>query len=125
MTSRLSFIDADARTLQLDIDSGDELTQFWSRLKWFSCMADSASGLGLRLRGVSVTKSRHGNWHVEIKLGARLRIIERIALQAILGSDRDRELCNWERYRFHSTYPILFVKETQNGNRRQGTKEHR
>lgn len=104
---KLTFNPARRNVLQLDIDSGAKLTEFWKRLRWFSCMADAPSGPGLR--AVSVTRSRSGNWHAEIILRTRLPLMERIALQAILGSDLDRELCNYERVKCHSLHPILLI----------------
>lgn len=105
---RTKFIPANPHTLQFDIDNNRDLKHFLKCLPWFSCMTHE---MKMELRAVNFERSRSGNWHVCIKLSKPLRTIERIALQAILGSDRARELCNWERYRFRSVHPILFIKK--------------
>ena len=103
------FEPADAHTLQLDIDDGNSLQFFYKQLPWFSCICNEHS---YGLRAISITHSRSGvNWHVEIKLSKRLKLVERIAWQAILGSDRSRELCNLERVMCRSAYPVLFIKQ--------------
>jgi hypothetical protein len=102
------FVPSDSKTLQLDIDSEQDLVHFHKSLVWFSCICEEH---GIIIRAMSEKRSRkRGHWHVTIKLGSRLRIMERIGLQAILGSDRTRELCNWERFRCKSSHPILFIE---------------
>jgi hypothetical protein len=46
---------------------------------------------GLDIRLVNITRSVNGNRHAYIKTGFCLTDIQRVALQAILGSDRKRE----------------------------------
>lgn len=104
---RRTFVPSDARTLQFDIDRADDLVLFHRVLPWISCIFHE-TGIGLRALSYVQSRSR-SHWHVTIKLRKPLRIIERIALQAICGSDRVRELCNYERYRARSAYPILLV----------------
>jgi len=97
-------------TLQLDIDSAADLVHFHRCLPWLSCICAEQ---GMAIRWLTETRSRSGrHWHVEIRVGRRLTILERIALQAILGSDRMRELCNWERWKCKSTHPILLIDAT-------------
>lgn len=104
---RRTFVPADARTLQFDIDRAEDLVLFHRCLPWISCIFHETK-IGLRALSYVQSRSR-SHWHVTIKLRKPLKIIERIALQAILGSDRVRELCNYERYRARSAYPILLV----------------
>lgn len=92
--------------LQLDIDTADELQHFYRCLPWLSCIAAEH---GWPIRAMSYRRSRSGHWHITITFPRRLRHMERIALQAILGSDRVRELCNWERVLCRSTHPILLA----------------
>ena len=109
MSRRLKFVTADPWTLQLDIDNGPDLAHFLKQLPWFSCIMYSTKQ---ELRAVSLTRSRSGkHWHVEVKLSKPKKVVERIALQAIMGSDRARELCNLERVYFKSSTPILFLKK--------------
>lgn len=104
---RRSFVPADARTLQLDIDNTSDLVHFHKVLPWLSCIAEET---GIIILAISYRRStRRAHWHVTIRTRARLKVLERLALQAILGSDRMRELCNWERIRARSTYPILLI----------------
>lgn len=59
----------------------------------------------------SNTKSKSGFTHTYIKLSSELPMIERIALQLILGSDRKRELFNYIRWKKGLDTPIcLFEK---------------
>lgn len=105
---RLRYRPAPANVLQLDIDSSTDLVHFHKCLPWLSCICAEH---GFAIRHLTETRSRSGrHWHVEITLGKRLKLIERIALQAILGSDRMRELCNWERWLCRSTHPILLIE---------------
>ena len=105
---RLRFVPADPWTLQLDLDRHADLKHFLKVLPWFSCIMHETRQ---ELRSVSLERSRNGNWHAEVKLSKPKCVIERIALQSILGSDLARELCNIERFYFKSAIPILFLKK--------------
>jgi len=104
----MRYIPANPYTLQLDIDNNQDLKLFLCQLPWLSCIMHETKQ---ELRAISLTRSRSGRrWHAEIKLSKPMKVMGRIALQAIMGSDRARELCNWERVQFGSTHPILFIK---------------
>lgn len=105
---RLKFIPANPYTVQLDLDTHSALKLFLQQLPWLSCIMHET---GQELRGVSITRSRNGNWHGEIKLSKPAPVMTRIALAAIMGSDRARELCNFERVQFRSKFPVLFFKK--------------
>ena len=106
---KLKFVPANPYTVQLDIDSTDDLVLFHRHIQWLSCIMNEC---GEPLRAFSETRSRSGKrWHVEIKLSKPKPVMWRIALAAIMGSDRARELCNFERVTSNSKYPILFWKE--------------
>lgn len=65
-------------------------------------------------------RSAGGNIHVMLTLNRKIELQDRIALQAILGSDPMRELCNLRRARCSAEDPIaLFrpVTATQKENR--------
>lgn len=111
MTHPLRFLPASPYRLQLDIDSAADLQHFYRLLPWFSCILNEHHA---PLRGHSLKRSRSGRrWHVEIYLSRPMKKIERIMLQAILGSDRARELCNYERVLCKSTHPILFIQKSK------------
>jgi hypothetical protein len=62
----------------------------------------------------SITFSRSKSkehWHVRIVLNEKLPPMDRIALQAIFGSDPMRELMNWMRVRNNAPHPILFLED--------------
>lgn len=104
---RLKFIPANPYTVQLDLDQHSDLKHFMGQLPWLSCIMHETKQ---ELRGISISRSRSGNWHAEIKLSKPLPAINRVAIAAIMGSDRARELCNFERLQFGSKHPILFFK---------------
>jgi hypothetical protein len=106
---RLKFKPATPYTIQLDIDNNADLKLFFQHLGWLSCIMNETKQ---ELRGISLERSRSGkHWHAEISLSKPLPVMTRIALAAIMGSDRSRELCNFERVQFKSPYPILFFKK--------------
>lgn len=110
---KLKFEPANAYTVQLDIDNADDLVLFHKHVLWLSCIMNEARE---PLRAFSETRSRSGKrWHVEIKLSKPKPVMWRIALASIMGSDRSRELCNFERVMCNSKYPVLFWKQIRNG----------
>ncbi len=86
---------ADDVTLQLDIDSGEAAERCKKGLVLLksldAALPEDAKILDLGKTPVTRT-SKNGNVHVTIKLRRPLDPVERIALQACLGSDPDREL---------------------------------
>jgi len=105
-----TFTPASPDTLQLDIDNADDLKIFYAALPWLSCIAHEH---GFPIREMTYRQSRtSGHWHVSIRFAKRLPLMERIALQAICGSDRARELCNWERVKCKSAHPILLIQKS-------------
>lgn len=106
---RLNFQPANPYVVQLDIDNTDDLVLFHKHILWLSCIMNESKQ---PLRGFSESRSRSGKrWHVEIRLSRPKPVVWRIALAAVMGSDRARELCNLERVIFKSKYPILFWKK--------------
>jgi hypothetical protein len=89
------------------LDTHADLKHFLKYLPWFSCIMHETNQ---ELRAVSLTRSRSGNWHGEIKLSKPKPVIERIAIAAVMGSDLARELCNLERVYFRSNFPVLLLK---------------
>lgn len=77
-------------TLLLDLDGEDAQTRFLYGLKILA-----AGSTELFREYVTCWKSKSGNWHVLIELTSEMKLLEQIALQAILGSDNKREALHW------------------------------
>jgi hypothetical protein len=92
--------------LQLDIDSARQLKQ---AKRMIAMLQDSAHVKIIRQHIRPSKKKSH--WHVSIFVAKKLPVIERIALQAILGSDPIREMMNWGRVKNDDPYPILFIEK--------------
>lgn len=96
--------------LQIDIDCEADLTLFEGAWK-------NVSGLGL-LRGATYSRrpspsGRAGRWHIEVRLAMPIDHESRIALQALLGSDRTREMLSWCRLQRGEALPVLFFERPE------------
>ena len=83
-------VDSAYDRLLLDLDSEHAVQQF-------------VRGLGLvdqeyHVRGVRIWESRHGHTHAVVELEKDLDFLERLLIQAALGSDGVRELLSHVRY---------------------------
>lgn len=81
---------ADDKTIQLDFDSKEVPEDFHSNLGWYM------GQLKMNWR-YEERKSRNGNVHVILHLDEPLPPMERILIQALMGSDLRRELLNYTR----------------------------
>ena len=72
-----------------------------------------ANRLGLRVRACRYDRTRKG-WHLVIWTDDPLSKMERIALQAIFGSDRQREGLNFLRARSLNAFPSAFWERRWN-----------
>lgn len=92
------------RMLQLDIDTDEDFDffqkQFQRLLQYSTKMAHQ----------YQVRPSKSGNRHVTIELLEDHSVIERIMLQAFLGSDRTRELLNYGRHLLGAENPIRLFR---------------
>jgi hypothetical protein len=105
---RQRYVPANPYTLQLDLDDHASLKLFFKHLPWLSCIMHESRQ---ELRGISLSRSRSGvRWHAEIKLSKPLPVMERLLIQAFMGDDLSRTMCGWERVKFGSVHPILFLK---------------
>jgi uncharacterized membrane protein len=86
-----SDMDAPNRLL-LDIDS--------KRCPQFRRIRRELRKAGFTAKAICYKRSSSNKWHVVIVLTVSLPDITRVALQAALGSDRWRELCNIRSIRF-------------------------
>lgn len=91
------FVDCDdSDHVQIAFNRLNRLTNLkWIRPIWVSC---------------SPSKTR-GHWHIIVTLKDDIGVLERITLQLILGSDPDRELYSYARWKNQAPYPILFIEE--------------
>ena len=88
--------------LQVDWDA-PTLDGFWERMSL-------ALQLGL-VSGVQADwRSKSGNYHILVDLPAKTSTTERLALQAMLGSDWKREMLNLRRYQDGETNPMVLFK---------------
>lgn len=96
---------ADDLHLQIDCDNLEDVKFCLKQLKILQPH--------VKIEGFKITKSKSGNRHVIIKLGEQLDAYKRIALQAILGSDRVREILNFiSTYKEHGN-PILLIEDVR------------
>jgi len=90
--------------LLLDIDSNADA-------EWLVQMLDVLRENDESVEVEKTTTSKSGNLHVYIKMDRKLSSIERVALQACLGSDRKRELLSVLRIWYTDRAPtVLFEK---------------
>jgi hypothetical protein len=52
-----------------------------------------------------------GHYHVTITMPRAAPLLERVALQALLGSDLTRETYNYVRVKRHAKIPVVFFEE--------------
>jgi hypothetical protein len=102
LTAR-KFTPAAPNELQIDADGWPR--KFWDMLGMMQRFE------ALEIREVRITPSKtESHWHIRVFLKNRLTLLQRIALQAILGSDPVREFMNYQRVRLKSPHPILFLE---------------
>ena len=99
-------------TLQIDLDSAKALRLTRTRLNFFKARMRAYSRLrGWRLSAKVTRSATRGHYHVTIHSSERLTVPERIAAQALLGSDPNREIYNFFRHLNGSRFPILFYEK--------------
>lgn len=99
-------IEADSRTLQIDLDGAKAVRrygwQFWQ-------LEQAGVTKGWREK-IGPSKSP-GHVHVYIRLPKPKPIMERLALQSILGDDHKRAGFNYIRVKNGSRSPIVFFEK--------------
>jgi anaerobic glycerol-3-phosphate dehydrogenase len=95
----------DEAELFIDIDDVDSLHRCE---KYLAVLSDN----DFEIIDVNKKRSRNGNWHVRVQLAEPVNDIERILLQACLGSDPKRELLSFLRLKFRLDRPptVFFEK---------------
>lgn len=98
-----SIMYSDDMTLQLDLDSDEALRTFYEQIELLN-------SLGFLWDGYDTLPSKSGNTHVLVRLPQPVPIEERIALQAMLGSDRKREMLALAGLRAGQENPVLLFR---------------
>ena len=111
----LHLVEAKPNILQLDLDSVEAIKTFEAQFQIFKNLW-AASALGAV--GVLKTHSRSSTrenprQHVHIRLEHEVDVFQRQALQAMLGSDRKRELLSLFRELTELEQPRLVLFETE------------
>ena len=96
---------AHADELFIDVDSVNELEEFRNR---YTRVVDIIDVLGEVIERESKTKL---HYHVIVKLKHSLPVVDRILLQAILGSDWRKESLSYVRVMRDIENPIRFFEE--------------
>lgn len=96
--------------LFIDIDSEGQLQHLYKNLDVVQKTLDGAD----IIRKTPSPSGKPGHYHVVIRCGKPASLVERMLLQAVLGSDLTREVLSWCRFRQGNTSPIaLFEKPRQ------------
>jgi hypothetical protein len=93
---------ADAYTIQVDLDTEDDLRHFDKHIKILEPQ--------LAIENVIYTRSKSDRWHVTIKSKQSWNDLSRVAIQACLGSDRMRETLNIKNVLQGKENAILFIE---------------
>lgn len=109
-SQNLDVLESNDMTLQLDIDSDASWERFkaaWSLLK---SLGRTTSRANVVEQTYELLTSKSGNRHVLVRLKEPLPVMERILLQAALGSDPDRELLCWAGARAGKQAPVVLFR---------------
>jgi len=102
---------ADDFTLQLDIDSDEAYDQALMNIELLMSLGREHAVMDLLVgESMMVRRSKGGNRHVTLGLRQALSVYERLALQAILGSDPSRELLSMAGIRAGKDQPIVLFR---------------
>ncbi len=93
--------------LQIDIDSEEDYLRF--QKMFFTVVNKNISGITIKRNCPS--QSGFPKRHITLSLPIDINFLERIALQACLGSDNVREFLSLIRYWTGDKYPSLFVEK--------------
>ena len=93
--------------LQLDLDGARAL-----RLYGMQYAILRKAGLTKKWREKVLASKKPGHVHVVITMPRKIQNLERVALQAVLGSDVRREAFNYARVVKRNKYPIVFFERS-------------
>lgn len=89
--------------LQIDIDRPEDY-KIWAEHRFIVERF-------LKIKKIVETPSKEaGHWHIVVDLGVQIEPIQRILLQAVLGSDRKRELLGFVMLNNGEEKPTLFLE---------------
>jgi hypothetical protein len=94
-----------ATTLQIDVDSDASYTTFLEQLE----VLRSLNPLERYTFDVRPSKTP-GHRHVRVFMSSEVLPLERILLQAVLGSDRKRELMSYTGLQMGQEHPTVFFR---------------
>lgn len=101
----LDVLFSDSRTLQLDLDSDDALERFQQQYDMLY-----NNGVIIDHATCEVLQSKSGNYHVIVHLTRSHMVLERIMLQALLGSDIKREMLAYIGWEKGQQNPVLLFR---------------
>jgi hypothetical protein len=90
--------------IMIDIDNGHSLQLFQKQM---DIVKKYIGVLGVEQHP---SKSGEGKWHITVTLATTVTPLERLALQAMLGSDRVRELLGYVEYKNNDPTSTLFLE---------------
>lgn len=93
--------------LFIDIDNKESLQEFRESFALLRRMYDSQASY---VKAESKTEDGE-HWHIIVKLSKPVSAIERLALQAAMGSDNKRELLGYIRYKANDPKPTMFAEQ--------------
>jgi hypothetical protein len=96
---------AEENELQIDLDTPEQEEQYRRMRPHVEDIYD--------IEDVIETPSKSGKTHVRIFTAYPLSVEERVALQAILGSDPKKELCSLQRWLAGDEIPILLFEKPE------------
>jgi hypothetical protein len=99
-------IPARSNQLQIDLDSVEALH---NHCHYYFLLAREGMTKGWKLD--YVTSSTLDHFHVTVTMPRAAPLLERVALQALLGSHLTRECYNWIRAKKGAKMPIVFFRE--------------
>jgi hypothetical protein len=95
------------KELQIDIDNEQSYLFFLDRKNLVHRF------IGIEDFQVSPSKSGLPRRHITVRLKTPVTVLERICLQACLGSDRVREVLGYVRYKHNDPSPTLFFEKKE------------
>jgi hypothetical protein len=101
-------IEPKANELQLDLDGALAVRKYGAQYAILR-----KAGLTRKWKEKILPSKRKNHVHVVISLPAKIKNIERVALQAVLGSDIKREAFNFTRVKKRNKYPIVLFKREE------------
>jgi hypothetical protein len=115
------FTPARSNELQVDLDTPESEVRFFKMIRWCTeslpvifdkaqwTVIDSNTTVKSAAVGRYKREYSYTHKHATVTLLHSLPPGERVVLQCILGSDLDREACNYARVKNGSPHPILFL----------------